>query len=107
MPVGTPRLDGGCGPCRPRAGSSPFPLPLRGERVRGPGSESRRWAMCETSANLPQEQAEALLQQRLRGRLWELRVVGRPGGVILQGRALDYHTKQLGQHIAMRELRLT
>jgi hypothetical protein len=63
--------------------------------------------MCETSANLPQEQAEALLQQRLRGRLWELRVVGRPGGVILQGRALDYHTKQLGQHIAMRELRLT
>jgi hypothetical protein len=63
--------------------------------------------MSEPTPNLPLEQAEARLRQRLRGRVWELRLVGQEGGVILEGQALDYHSKQLGQHIAMRELLLT
>ena len=63
--------------------------------------------MGEPTLNLSLEQAEALLRQRLRGRVWELRVVGREGGVILQGHAFNYHAKQLGQHIAMQDLQLT
>jgi len=63
--------------------------------------------MSEPVGEYPLEQAEALLRQRLRGRVWDLRVVLREGGVILQGQALSYYVKQLGQHIAMEELRLT
>jgi len=63
--------------------------------------------MCEPSSNHRLEQAEALLQQRLRGRLWALRVVCKADGVILQGHAVNYYVKQLGQHIAIKELQLT
>ncbi len=65
--------------------------------------------MCEVSANAHQrlEQAEAVLQQRLRGRLWEVRVVRQGQGVVLRGQAINYHAKQLGQHIAIKECQLT
>jgi hypothetical protein len=53
------------------------------------------------------EQAEAYLQHRLRGRLWGVRVLVREGGIILQGQALNYYAKQLGQHIAKDQLQLT
>jgi len=39
--------------------------------------------------------------------VWDLRVLVREGGVVLQGQALNYYAKQLSQHIAMQELRLT
>ncbi len=63
--------------------------------------------MSESIADCSVEQAEAFLRQRLRSRVWQLRILVQEGGVILQGQALDYYTKQLGQHIAMQELRLT
>jgi osmotically-inducible protein OsmY len=52
-------------------------------------------------------QAEAHLQNRLRGRVCGVRVLFRQEGVILQGQAPNYHAKQLGQHIAMKELHLS
>jgi hypothetical protein len=63
--------------------------------------------MSNSVTEHPLEQTEALLRQRLRGRVWELRVLFREGGVILQGRALTYYGKQMGQQIAMHELKLT
>jgi hypothetical protein len=63
--------------------------------------------MSEPAIEHPLEQAEAHLQHRLRGRVWEVRVLLREGGVVLQGQALNYYAKQLGQHIAMQELQLT
>ena len=48
-----------------------------------------------------QEYVELQLQRRLGGRVRDLRLVMRPGGVILQGRASTYHAKQLAQHAAM------
>jgi len=63
--------------------------------------------MSEPVDEHPLEQAEDLLRRRLHGRVWELRVLLREGGVILQGQALSYYVKQLSQHIAMEELRLT
>jgi hypothetical protein len=44
---------------------------------------------------------EALVQGRLGGRVRDLRIIVRPNGVILQGRAATYHAKQLAQHAAM------
>lgn len=49
----------------------------------------------------PEERLEALMQRRLGSRVRDLRVVVRPGGLILQGRAATYHAKQLAQHAAM------
>jgi osmotically-inducible protein OsmY len=63
--------------------------------------------MCESVSEHSLEQVEAHLRQRLRGRVWALRVLIREGGVVLQGQALSYYVKQLGQQIAMQELRLT
>jgi hypothetical protein len=63
--------------------------------------------MSESTDEHLLERAVAYLQQRLRGRVRDMRVLLREGGVILQGQALNYHAKQLGQHIAMNELRLT
>jgi hypothetical protein len=48
-----------------------------------------------------QEQLELLVQRRLGGRVRDLRVVMRPGGVVLQGHTATYHAKQLAQHAAM------
>jgi len=51
---------------------------------------------------LPQpEHLEALLLNRLGGRVRNLRIVVRDDGLILQGRAPTYHAKQLAQHAAM------
>jgi len=51
---------------------------------------------------LPQpEHLEALLLNRLGGRVRDLRIVVREDGLILQGRAPTYHAKQLAQHAAM------
>jgi len=55
-----------------------------------------------TSSEADVEQAEVLLRNRLRGRVWELRVVVLEGGVVLRGYAFSYHAKQLAQHAAMR-----
>jgi len=63
--------------------------------------------MSELIAQHSLEQAEVLLRQRLRSQVWYLRVLVREGGVVLQGQALNYYAKQLSQHIAMQELRLT
>jgi hypothetical protein len=42
-----------------------------------------------------------LIQDRLGGRVRDLRIVVRPSGILLQGRAATYHAKQLAQHAAM------
>ena len=44
---------------------------------------------------------ELQLQRRVGGRVRNLRIVFRSGGIILQGRATTYHAKQLAQHAAM------
>jgi hypothetical protein len=50
----------------------------------------------------PQEEClESLLVRRLGNRVRDLRVLIRPEGMILQGRAATYHAKQLAQHAAM------
>jgi hypothetical protein len=53
-----------------------------------------------------EEELEMLLQNRLGGRVHDLRVVLRPDGMILQGHASTYHAKQLAQHAAMEAARL-
>jgi len=62
--------------------------------------------MNDPRADSSMQHAEAWLRQRLRSQVWELRILVREEGVILQGHALNYYAKQLGQHIAMQELRL-
>jgi hypothetical protein len=52
------------------------------------------------------EQAEGVLRERLAGRVWDLRVLIREEGVILQGYAPNYYGKQLAQHAAMQVLGL-
>lgn len=50
---------------------------------------------------MQQEQVEVLIYRRLGSRVRDLRVVVRPNGIILQGRASTYHAKQLAQHAVM------
>jgi hypothetical protein len=57
-------------------------------------------SIAEPSA-APWEQLEGLVQRRVGGRVRDLRISARPGGLILQGRAQTYHAKQLAQHAAM------
>jgi hypothetical protein len=47
------------------------------------------------------EQVEALVQKRLCGRVSDLRVIVRGGGLVLQGRSRTYHAKQLVQQAVM------
>ena len=47
------------------------------------------------------EHLEGLVQRRIGNRIRDFRLVVRPAGVILQGRAATYHAKQLAQHAAM------
>jgi hypothetical protein len=49
----------------------------------------------------PQELLESLVQRRLGSRIRDLRIVMRPNGLILQGRAATYHAKQLALQVAM------
>ena len=53
-----------------------------------------------------QEYLELQLQRRLGSRVRDLRVILRPGCIILQGRAATYHAKQLAQHAAMEFVQL-
>jgi hypothetical protein len=48
-----------------------------------------------------EERLESLMQRRLGNQVRHLRILVRPLGVILQGRAQTYHAKQLAQHAAM------
>ncbi len=47
------------------------------------------------------DELEAHLQSRLSGRVWELKLEWRDGGVVLHGQAHTYYAKQLAQHAAM------
>ncbi len=50
----------------------------------------------------PQEgHLESLMHRRLGNRIRGLRVLIRPEGIVLHGRAATYHVKQLAQHAAM------
>jgi hypothetical protein len=53
--------------------------------------------------NVPTDEGhlESLMQVRLASRIRDLRVLVLPTGIILQGRAMTYHAKQLAQHAAM------
>ncbi|HKI36613.1 MAG TPA: hypothetical protein VKA46_32450 [Gemmataceae bacterium] len=53
-----------------------------------------------TDSTLSAEQAEAVLRQRLCGRVRHLRVHIRAEGVVLQGVAANYYGKQMAQHLA-------
>ena len=54
-----------------------------------------------TPISSQKEQVETLIQRRVGGRIRDLRVLVRPDGVILQGRAATYHAKQVAQHAVM------
>jgi len=62
--------------------------------------------MSGNPASNGEEQAEAILKQRLRGRVRELRVLVRADGVVLRGAAANYYGKQMAQHMAHQLLRL-
>jgi hypothetical protein len=49
-------------------------------------------------------EAEALVRQRLGRRVRDLCLSLREGRVVLQGRAVNYHAKQLAQHLAYEAL---
>jgi hypothetical protein len=53
-----------------------------------------------------EENLESLIERRLGNRVRDLRVVVRPAGLILRGRAATYHAKQLAQHAAMEQATL-
>ncbi|MBI3411965.1 MAG: hypothetical protein HY040_26845 [Planctomycetes bacterium] len=44
-------------------------------------------------------QVEDYVRSRLSGRIYELRVLIRDQGLVLQGRARTYYAKQLAQHV--------
>jgi hypothetical protein len=48
--------------------------------------------------------AEALVRRRLGRRVREFRLTLREGRVVLQGRAVNYHAKQLAQHLVFEAL---
>ena len=47
------------------------------------------------------EQLEALVRSRLGGRVQDLRLAVRGGGLVLTGQARTYHAKQLAQYAVM------
>jgi hypothetical protein len=60
----------------------------------------------DTASTLSAEQAEAVLRQRLRGRVRQLRLLVGAEGVVLQGVAANYYGKQMAQHHAHKLLGL-
>ena len=44
----------------------------------------------------------AHVQSQLTGRVWDLRLLPRDDGLVLQGRAHSYYAKQLAQQIVMK-----
>jgi hypothetical protein len=63
--------------------------------------------MSDTNGDRELEQAVAFLRRRIGRHLLELRLVRRDQGIVLQGRTHSYYVKQLAQHTAMQELRLS
>jgi hypothetical protein len=57
--------------------------------------------MMVEMASRKEERLDTLMQRRLGNRIRDLRILVRPSGIILQGRASTYHAKQLAQHAAM------
>ena len=53
-----------------------------------------------------EETLESLIEHRLGNRIRDVRVVIKPMGLILRGRAATYHAKQLAQHAAMEQATL-
>lgn len=53
------------------------------------------------------EHLQALLQQRLNGRVRDLRLTVRGQGLVLEGWTSSYHVKQLAQHAAIELTGLT
>jgi hypothetical protein len=62
--------------------------------------------VSDTNVELKREHLEALLRQRLGGRVWELEIVLQGSGIVLRGQTVSYFAKQLAQHTVMEELRL-
>jgi hypothetical protein len=60
----------------------------------------------DTASTLSAEQADAVLRQRLRGRVRQLRLLVGAEGIVLQGVAANYYGKQLAQHHAHKLLGL-
>jgi hypothetical protein len=58
-------------------------------------------SVIEASTSRRDEHLESVLYNRLGGRVRDLRIIIRPSGIILQGRAATYHAKQLAQHAVM------
>jgi hypothetical protein len=66
----------------------------------------RKGAMTDdTSLTALAERVEALLRERLGRRVLELHVAILDGGIILRGRSVTYHAKQLAQHVTMKEVK--
>ena len=60
----------------------------------------------DTASTLSAEQAEAILRQRLCGRVRQLSLLIRAEGVVLRGAAANYYGKQMAQHLAHKLLGL-
>jgi len=54
----------------------------------------------DAALTLSAEQAEAILLERLCGRVRDLRVFLRAEGAVLRGVAANYYGKQMAQHLA-------
>jgi hypothetical protein len=60
----------------------------------------------DTASTLSAEQAEAVLRERLCGRVRHLRVLLHAEGVALHGVTANYYGKQMAQHLAFKLLGL-
>jgi hypothetical protein len=60
----------------------------------------------KSTATIATEQVEALLREKLRGQVWNIRLIVEEGWVVLQGHARSYYAKQLAQHVAMQVIQL-
>jgi hypothetical protein len=60
--------------------------------------------MSETHSPASLENLQGLLQNHLRGRLRNVRVVQREGQVVMQGIAVNWYAKQLALHLARNTL---
>jgi len=61
----------------------------------------------DAALTLSAEQAEAILLERLCGRVRDLRVFLRAEGAVLRGVAANYYGKQMAQHLAHKLLGLS
>jgi hypothetical protein len=58
-------------------------------------------SLLEETISQRDERLETFLMNRLGGRVRNLRVLVLSNGLVLQGRAITYHAKQLAQHALM------